>query len=637
MQSQIDDTTVVRFLKIILPERGHYIAAIKHINANGFRPSEFAATVEELAAILAEYDRDGLECYFALASFKEPLNDPPGTPGSQKQFGRKKKNVLGVKAFWLDIDVRPDGKYKTDAAAITALHAFIQQHELPYPIIVSSGSGLHVYWPLDRTLTREEWEPYAQGLKQLCADHGLHADPARTADIASILRVPGTRNNKYVPPRAVQVDPAFLLQIEPYTLDRFKVFLDHTTTKKTTPTHRAAGRELPKSLTELLGEPPEHIRNRSPRRSLTALALAGLDELIERELDYPPSYGADILHHCAQLRECQEKRGCLPEPLWRANLGVLAYCEDGEELAHEISKGDERYSFEETQDKLEGWRQGASGPTTCKYFHDLNPAPCEACGHWGYIKSPSILGRRHEPKGAELQSSGAPAPRVLPHSWELTRGGAIKPKSYINTVIALERLGIRFRHNIFHDRKLVEGDVIENLGSELSDPACRAMRDLIITKLDFDPGIENVREAAEAACEANRFDPVCDYLDSLKWDGEPRLDHWLTKYLGAEDTPLNRAVGRKVLLAMVRRAREPSCEGVDQQGLRRRTTGLRALQGRPEAPVHLHRHHQQRRVPARRHRQQAVLAGTSRKDRPRRAQTRPRPAARRSGQGRRDR
>ena len=127
-------------------------------------------------------------------------------------------------------------------------------------------------------------------------------------------------------------------------------------------------------------------------------------------------------------------------------------------------------------------------------------------------------------------------------------------------VIALSRLGIKFRHDIFHNKKIVEGDVAENLGPELSDSVCRALRELIIAQFGFDPGIENVQQAAERACEATRFDPVCDYLNSLQWDGQPRLDRWLATYLGADDTPLNRSIGRKMLIAMVRRARQPGCK-----------------------------------------------------------------------------
>jgi predicted P-loop ATPase len=86
------------------------------------------------------------------------------------------------------------------------------------------------------------------------------------------------------------------------------------------------------------------------------------------------------------------------------------------------------------------------------------------------------------------------------------------------------------------------------------------LRDVIIAHFGFDPGKENVQEAAERACEKNRFDPVCDYLDEQQWDGQQRLDNWVIRYLGAEDTPLNRTFGRKMLIAAVRRARKPGCK-----------------------------------------------------------------------------
>ena len=66
--------------------------------------------------------------------------------------------------------------------------------------------------------------------------------------------------------------------------------------------------------------------------------------------------------------------------------------------------------------------------------------------------------------------------------------------------------------------------------------------------------------ALKLECLEHSFDPIREYLDGLKWDGVPRLDGWLTRYCGAADTPLNRAFGRKTLLAAVRRVREPGCK-----------------------------------------------------------------------------
>jgi predicted P-loop ATPase len=55
--------------------------------------------------------------------------------------------------------------------------------------------------------------------------------------------------------------------------------------------------------------------------------------------------------------------------------------------------------------------------------------------------------------------------------------------------------------------------------------------------------------------------PVVDYFDGLPaWDLEPRLDTMMHKYLGADDTKLNAAIGRKLMGAIVRRGKHPGCK-----------------------------------------------------------------------------
>jgi predicted P-loop ATPase len=95
----------------------------------------------------------------------------------------------------------------------------------------------------------------------------------------------------------------------------------------------------------------------------------------------------------------------------------------------------------------------------------------------------------------------------------------------------------------------------EQFGDSM-DNAILVLRTHITEKLGFDP-----RGHTEAAvfrlCLEHAFNPVLDYLDSLKWDGKPRLDTWLMTYLGATEGALNRVFGRKVLIAAARRARIP--------------------------------------------------------------------------------
>lgn len=59
------------------------------------------------------------------------------------------------------------------------------------------------------------------------------------------------------------------------------------------------------------------------------------------------------------------------------------------------------------------------------------------------------------------------------------------------------------------------------------------------------------------ASEKNKINEVKDYLDSLVWDGKPRLDTVLVDYLGAEDTPYTRAVARKSFAAAAARVYTP--------------------------------------------------------------------------------
>ena len=67
-------------------------------------------------------------------------------------------------------------------------------------------------------------------------------------------------------------------------------------------------------------------------------------------------------------------------------------------------------------------------------------------------------------------------------------------------------------------------------------------------------------EAVAVVARENSFHPVKDYLTSIEWDSEPRLDSWLERYLGAEDTPFVRAVGPRWLVSAVARIFRPGCQ-----------------------------------------------------------------------------
>lgn len=176
------------------PDHAHFFGT--HDRADGIFKTvqvEGLSAANETAKRLAAQNVD---VFFACACF--------GTGD-----GRKQSNAIGAHAFWMDIDC---GAIKDDQAkgyadimqASTALAGFCARSGLPKPSrLISSGGGLHAYWELADLVPKEAWCEYAQKLKVVAAKDGFLADPSRTADIASLLRVPGTLNHKYDPPRLV--------------------------------------------------------------------------------------------------------------------------------------------------------------------------------------------------------------------------------------------------------------------------------------------------------------------------------------------------------------------------------------------------------------------------------------------------
>jgi predicted P-loop ATPase len=120
----------------------------------------------------------------------------------------------------------------------------------------------------------------------------------------------------------------------------------------------------------------------------------------------------------------------------------------------------------------------------------------------------------------------------------------------------------------------------------LTDDTVSAVRSLINNTYEIDCGDANTLAAIKEIAFGNAYDPVLDQLNDCqgKWDGVKRLDTWVINYLGCEDVPLNRAIGRLALIAACRRARVPGCkfdnitvlEGVE--GTNKSTT-IRVLAG----------------------------------------------------------
>lgn len=144
----------------------------------------------------------------------------------------------------------------------------------------------------------------------------------------------------------------------------------------------------------------------------------------------------------------------------------------------------------------------------------------------------------------------------------------------LNTYDAITGLGVKCWHDVFHEKYYVAGELVNQWSGELSDDVVVMLRRIIRREYGFEPTAQACNDAAMQHCLDHKVDPLKDYLDGLKWDGTNRIGNWLVTYLGAADVALNRAIGRLVLIAAVRRARCPGTkfdqilvlEGIEGKG-----------------------------------------------------------------------
>ena len=142
---------------------------------------------------------------------------------------------------------------------------------------------------------------------------------------------------------------------------------------------------------------------------------------------------------------------------------------------------------------------------------------------------------------------------------DVTEEGEPK-RTYSNARAAIMALGVDCSYDLFHDRMLVGGHLINEWAGELSDAATIMLRQIIIDTFGFDPGKEDIADAATELCFENRFDPIIDYLDGLKWDGTPDSIRGSPPILVLRIPTSTQAIGKLTLIAAVRRARKPGCK-----------------------------------------------------------------------------
>jgi len=346
------------FLKFLFPTDGFIEFRVKHHQKgwlSDFLPVDSIENVEKLQIL--DNLKQVADVYFGIGARK-------------RAGGRTKEDVLYLKACWIDIDEK-DPKKKREK--IEELERWFK----PPTIIVDSGGGLHGYWILKEPVYEQDFQRVVAVNRGLAQE--FNGDRAVASDIARILRLPGTLNHKYDPPRHVKI-----LHFDSQTLY---------------------------DLTELEDFAVEIEQyDRSTRYKI--------------ENAPPPEYVEQAVEECSFLRFCRDNARDLPEPFWYAMISNLAFA-NADELAHRLSepyeKDGKRYSYEETQRKIEHAKRDSPGPHSCEYIRTvLGFSGCETCPWKGKVRAPIAIAyklARPNPFELAIDEKGKIRRRALIHAF----------------------------------------------------------------------------------------------------------------------------------------------------------------------------------------------------------------------------
>lgn len=185
-----------------------------------------------------------------------------------------------------------------------------------------------------------------------------------------------------------------------------------------------------------------------------------------------------------------------------------------------------------------------------------------------------------DPRLADLEAASIPADSVSPRIDDAWLSGCTRNReneARSNTANALHalRTAPELRDLIGFDEMLAAPTLLAPIPGTPPRPRSappvvypRMINDIDVTRIQellqraglhtLTP--DSLHRAIDARASERSYHPARDYLNALEWDWTPRLDKWLSYYLGAEHTPYTSAIGRMFLVAMVARIYRPGCK-----------------------------------------------------------------------------
>lgn len=395
------------FLEAVWPASGVYCLATPWTIPGTTTQTYAHKTFGSIADAVAEIGRmDGTNIFFAVHTLKQPkvwnpnkLNRKTGELGAYET--RTHENMSEARCFFFDLDVGEDAhKYATRQEALDGLDQFLFRTQLPSPLVTSSGGGFHVYWPLGEPIHSAAWRRYAGLLYHLARREGLRADPSRTTDQSSVLRVVGTQNVK--PGRGSRECVAIQAGVETPT----EAFLEQ--------------------LDRLGGDDSVPAPVQRPRHDAHSRGVGNLQKV----WDGPVRTLDEVAEVCEHVRNYRDGGSATaPEPIWyNLGCGLVPFMEDGREVAHELASEHPDYDEGTTDAKIDQYNDRADGPPSCATLD----AKCggDACARCPFAKlgrnpldiaTKALRAKAAPPLVVTVAEVAQPEVRIIDPPWPYTR------------------------------------------------------------------------------------------------------------------------------------------------------------------------------------------------------------------------
>jgi hypothetical protein len=357
------------FLKAVWPSTGLY--CIAHPIAKGYAHEVFDSI--ERAAAFAARKRETSNVFFAVHTLAEAqvwnekkFRDKDTGEWTAGWSVRLQRNMRAAKCFFFDLDVGEGAvKYATRREALADLQRFCAVAQLPTPLVVTSGGGLHVYWLLEDEIASNDWVITAEKLFALARHFKLRVDASRTTDVSSVLRVVGTFNLKKAERRPV-------IAMTKGVVSPNAEFIADVDAMVAREGLAVASNQRPKDA------PAEED---------------GFGSNIGPENYGPPVTMKQLATACGQVRQYIRALGDVDYALWHKMSGLIRHVEDGRAWFHKVSSG-KKYDPVACDAKLDEQEARDIGPTTCLVLEQLGPAgACTGCFFYGKVRSPIVAAR----------------------------------------------------------------------------------------------------------------------------------------------------------------------------------------------------------------------------------------------------